>query len=164
MLRNFGKFKESLVKVYLRQILEGLSYLHSKGVLHRDIKGGNILVSAQGIIKLADFGSSKMLTDIVNNEMHGSITGTPNYMAPEVVNQEKYGVKADIWSLGCTIIEMVTGKPPWSQYNNPITVMIKIAKANEPPPIPDDLSPEAKSFVKGCLQIKPEDRLSVSEL
>ena len=86
-MRKFGKFKESLVKVYLREILEGLIYLHDHGVVHRDIKAANILVDNNGVCKLADFGSSKRLSEFSRAELMRSIQGTPNYMAPEVVNQ-----------------------------------------------------------------------------
>lgn len=97
MLRKFGKFKEPLIRVYLKQILKGLAYLHANKVLHRDIKASNILVDHQGKIKLAghlllrknnfkDFGCSKSIEDLVNMESSGSLCGTPNFMAPEVVN------------------------------------------------------------------------------
>jgi mitogen-activated protein kinase kinase kinase len=86
-------------------------------------------------------------------------------MAPEVINQQRYGRKADIWSLGCTIIEMASGRPPWSEVGvNPIAVMMKVAKTDKPPTYPPDISNEMKSFLDACLQIKPEDRWSVKRL
>ncbi|CAD8149994.1 unnamed protein product [Paramecium pentaurelia] len=164
MLERFGCFKESLIKTYLKQILLGLSYLHSQNVIHRDIKGGNILIDNSGKCKLADFGSSKQLSDFAHDTL-GSICGTPNYMAPEVINQEQYGKKADIWSLGCTIIEMATGQPPFSEFKDAIAIMVKIGKSTQPPPIPSQLiSVESRNFLSLCLQIDPKQRATVDEL
>ncbi|CAD8146764.1 unnamed protein product [Paramecium pentaurelia] len=164
LLERFGCFRERLIKTYLKQILLGLSYLHAKNVIHRDIKGGNILIDNSGRCKLADFGSSKQLSDITHDTV-GSICGTPNFMAPEVINQEQYGKKADIWSLGCTIIEMATGQPPYSEYKDAIAVMVRIGKSTQPPPIPSQLSsPEAKDFLSKCLQIDPKQRATADEL
>lgn len=91
----------------MKQVLEGLNYLHRHGVLHRDIKGANVLVDKNGVCKLADFGSSIRFEEI--NFNHITITGTPNWMAPEVMREENCGKKADIWSIGCMMIEMLTG-------------------------------------------------------
>jgi serine/threonine protein kinase len=97
--------------VYTKQILEGLEYLHVNNIVHRDIKGSNVLVDRNGVCKLADFGNSKRLYCTKNDNQ---IKGTAHWMAPEVIKQLKYGRFSDIWSLGCTIIEMATGSPPWS--------------------------------------------------
>ena len=113
MISKFGKLKESLIKIYLIQILEGICYLHKHKVIHRDIKGGNVLVSNQGECKLADFGSCKKLNEIAGANFL-SLQGTPHWMAPEVIKQQSYGRKADIWSLGCLTIEMATGNPPFN--------------------------------------------------
>ncbi|CAD8137875.1 unnamed protein product [Paramecium octaurelia] len=164
MLERFGCFKESLIKTYLRQILLGLSYLHAQNVIHRDIKGGNILIDNSGKCKLADFGSSKQLSDFAHDTL-GSICGTPNYMAPEVINQEQYGKKADIWSLGCTIIEMATGLPPFSELKDAIAIMVRIGKSTKPPPIPPQLvSDESRHFLSLCLQVDPKKRATVDQL
>ncbi|CAD8058805.1 unnamed protein product [Paramecium sonneborni] len=164
LLERFGCFRERLIKTYLKQILLGLSYLHGKNVIHRDIKGGNILIDNSGRCKLADFGSSKQLSDITHDSL-GSICGTPNFMAPEVINQEQYGKKADIWSLGCTIIEMATGQPPYSEYKDAIAIMVKIGKSTQPPEIPEQLqSFEARDFLSKCLQIDPKKRSTADEL
>ncbi|CAD8174569.1 unnamed protein product [Paramecium pentaurelia] len=164
MIKRFGKFKESLIKVYLKQILLGLQYLHSQGVIHRDIKGANILINQNGQVKLADFGSGKQLSEI-KQEIVGSLCGTPNFMAPEVINQQQYGKKADIWSLGCTMIEMATGHPPFFEVKNIYTIMVKISKLTEMIPIPEELkSEQAKDFLKRCLQLNPEDRWETEDL
>ncbi|CAD8122453.1 unnamed protein product [Paramecium sonneborni] len=159
MLQKFGPFQESLIKVYMRQILLGLEYLHQNGIMHRDIKGANVLVDNQGVCKLADFGSSKKIA--LNSD--STIFGTPNFMAPEVVQQQKYGRKADIWSLGCTMIELATGKPPWHQLTNQFAVMIRIGKG-EIPQIPEGLSEEAKNFVSHCLEVDERKRWNCNKL
>ncbi|CAD8166494.1 unnamed protein product [Paramecium pentaurelia] len=164
MIKRFGKFKESLIKVYLKQILLGLNYLHTKGVIHRDIKGANILINQNGQVKLADFGSGKQLSEI-KHDIIGSLCGTPNYMAPEVINQQHYGKKADIWSLGCTMIEMATGNPPFYEFKNIYTVMVKISKLTETIPIPEELkSEQARDFLKRCIQLNPEERWEAEDL
>ncbi|CAK60937.1 unnamed protein product (macronuclear) [Paramecium tetraurelia] len=164
MIKRFGKFKESLIKVYLKQILLGLQYLHSQGVIHRDIKGANILINQNGQVKLADFGSGKQLSEI-QQDVVGSLCGTPNFMAPEVINQQQYGKKADIWSLGCTMIEMATGHPPFSEVKNIYTIMVKISKLTDMIPIPEELkSEQARDFLKKCLQLNPEDRWEAEDL
>lgn len=97
---------------YTRQILRGLDYLHSKGIVHRDIKGANIMVTSRGVVKLIDFGSAKKHVGELSQDIH-SVRGTPYWMAPEVICGLGYGRKSDIWSLGCTVLEMATTKPPW---------------------------------------------------
>ncbi|CAI5967606.1 unnamed protein product [Closterium sp. NIES-65] len=108
MLEKFGKFSESLVRVYTRQLLLGLEYLHRCKIIHRDIKGGNVLVDRDGVIKLADFGASKVRGRWARGASR--IRGSVFWMAPEVITGAGYGRKADIWSLGCTVIEMLTGR------------------------------------------------------
>jgi serine/threonine protein kinase len=116
LLKKYGSFNERLIQIYTNQILQGLEYLHINNIVHRDIKGGNVLVDKNGTCKLADFGNSKRLYSELEDD--NQIKGTAHWMAPEVIKQNKYGRYSDIWSLGCTIIEMATGSPPWSQYKN----------------------------------------------
>ena len=122
LLNKFGKFNEPLIRVYTKQILEGLEYLHYHKIIHRDIKGANVLVNNEGIVKLADFGASKRIYGLSNEKTQfHSLRGTINWMAPEVIKQEGHGRYADIWSLGCTVLEMATAKPPWYNKPNPVT-------------------------------------------
>ncbi|GJP72006.1 hypothetical protein CLOP_g2969 [Closterium sp. NIES-67] len=110
MLEKFGAFSESLVRVYTRQLLLGLEYLHACRIVHRDIKGGNVLVDRDGVVKLVDFGAFKSFHEGTVGEGCKSIRGSVFWMAPEVIKGEGYGRRADIWSVGCTVIEMLTGR------------------------------------------------------
>ncbi|XXG60871.1 hypothetical protein AAC387_Pa04g2678 [Persea americana] len=152
--------RETQVSRYTRQILKGLKYLHDRDVLHRDIKCGNILVGADGSVKLADFGLAKETSKL--NKLK-SCKGSAYWMAPEVVNPRMtYGLAADIWSLGCSVLEMLTRQPPyypleWTQAFFQIGHSI-------PPPIPNSLSSDAQDFIRQCLRVVPDDRPPASKL
>lgn len=163
LLGKFGSFPESVIRMYTKQLLVGLEYLHKNGIIHRDIKGANILVDNKGCIKLADFGASKKVVELATMTGAKSMKGTPYWMAPEVMLQTGHNFSADIWSVGCTVIEMATGKPPWSQYEV-MTAIYYIGSTKSPPPIPEHLSEEAKDFLHKCLQKDPNSRASASEL
>ena len=148
MLQKFGAFSESMVAVYTKQILTGLEYLHANRIIHRDIKGANILVDADGIVKLADFGASKQLQNVMGASVQQqSLKGTPYWMAPEVIKQTGHGRQADIWSVGCTMIEMLTGKPPWSHCDTQVSALFHIASSKDPPKLPTDISSVCSSFL-----------------
>ncbi|XP_027331591.1 mitogen-activated protein kinase kinase kinase 5-like isoform X2 [Abrus precatorius] len=160
-----GAITESVVRNFTRHILSGLAYLHSNKTIHRDIKGANLLVNESGIVKLADFGLSKI---VMGNAFELSLKGTPNWMAPEVVkgsikneSNPDLVMGIDIWSLGCTIIEMFTGKPPWSESTGP-SAMFKVLQQS--PPIPESLSSVGKDFLQQCFQRDPADRPSAATL
>ena len=168
LLCKFGAFPETVVQTYTGQTLQGLSYLHENRIIHRDVKGANILVDTQGCVKLADFGCSKSFVDTyicskeINNQNH-TIIGTPYWMAPEVILSEGHGRSADIWSLGCTILEMLTKSPPFAQLE-PHAAMFRIAKLSGPPPLPESLSPELEDFLLKCLARNPTERPTALEL
>lgn len=165
LLRTFGSFSEKVIRVYSRQILLGLEYLHRHQIMHRDIKGANILVDNAGVVKLADFGASKRLAEMVTMEGgNRSIKGTPYWMAPEVIKQTGHGRQADIWSVGCTILEMATGKPPWSEFGSQMSALFHIASSKGPPPIPESLSHEAHDFLLLCFNRVPKDRPNATRL
>ncbi|GLT39038.1 hypothetical protein SLA2020_132460 [Shorea laevis] len=160
-----GAITESVVRNFTRHILYGLAYLHSTKTIHRDIKGANLLVDASGVVKLADFGMARHLT---GQRADLSLKGSPYWMAPELMqavmqkdNSSDLALAVDIWSLGCTIIEMFTGKPPWSDYEG-AAAMFKVMR--DTPPIPGTLSPEGKDFLRCCFQRNPADRPSASTL
>uniref|UniRef100_A0A7S1X2H0 Protein kinase domain-containing protein n=1 Tax=Tetraselmis chuii TaxID=63592 RepID=A0A7S1X2H0_9CHLO len=166
LLAKFGSFTESVIRVYTKQILLGLEFLHTHQIMHRDIKGANILVDNSGVVKLADFGASKKIEDLVTVDSGcKSIKGTPYWMAPEVITQTGHGRQADIWSVGCTVIEMATGKPPWSQhFPVPMSAMFHIASSKHPPPLPERLSPEARDFLMLCFNRVPKERPNATRL
>jgi len=164
LLVSFGAFGENVIRLYTRQILLGLQYLHGNKLAHRDIKGANILVTSDGCVKLTDFGHSKRLEGTAATLNFNSLKGTPFWMAPEVIKQEGHGRRADIWSVGCTVVEMGSGKPPWSELSNPMTAMFAIASSEEPPAIPEGLTEEAHQFIALCFRRNPSERPTAADL
>ncbi|TYH39185.1 hypothetical protein ES332_D12G162500v1 [Gossypium tomentosum] len=145
---KFGPFPESLVAVYIAQVLEGLVYLHEQGVIHRDIKGANILTTKEGLVKLADFGVATKLTEADVNTH--SVVGTPYWMAPEVIEMSGVSAASDIWSVGCTVVELLTCVPPYYELQ-PMPALFRIVQ-DENPPIPDSLSPDITDFLRQCFK------------
>ncbi|KAF8018112.1 hypothetical protein BT93_H3112 [Corymbia citriodora subsp. variegata] len=164
LLGKFGPFPETVIRTYTKQLLLGLEYLHKNGIMHRDIKGANILVDNKGCIKLADFGASKQVVELATISGAKSMKGTPYWMAPEVILQTGHSFSADVWSVGCTVIEMATGKPPWSEQYQEVAALFYIGTTKSHPPIPDHLSDEAKDFLLQCLQKEPHARRTASQL
>ncbi|KAL5007408.1 hypothetical protein ScPMuIL_016214 [Solemya velum] len=166
ILARFGALDESVFRRYTRQVLEGVEYLHSNDVIHRDIKGGNIMLMPNGIIKLIDFGCAKRLCinlSMGQSQILKSMKGTPYWMAPEVVNETGHGKKSDIWSIGCSIFEMATRKPPWADMN-PMAAIFAIGSNRPIPQLPDKYSQDARDFVSACLIRDQNLRPSATEL
>ncbi|KAI0244145.1 Suppressor of Sensor Kinase (SLN1) [Massospora cicadina] len=163
---------ENVVKIYTFQMLQGLEYLHDKGVLHRDIKPDNLLLDHIGVIKFVDFGASKViaqnrtLAKSTKAGVNKSLTGTPMYMAPEVITGGNRGTQGaqDIWSLGCCVLEMVTGKRPWSNLDNEWAIMYHVASGHPPLPDPSQISPQGMDFLKSCFIAQPAQRPSAKTL
>jgi mitogen-activated protein kinase kinase kinase len=180
MLVNYGSLPEGLISNFVRQILAGLSYLHSEDIIHRDIKGANILVDNKGTVKISDFGISKRVeastllnpTAPLNTARRGgprvSLQGSVFWMAPEVVRQTAYTKKADIWSLGCLIVEMFTGSHPHPNCTQ-LQAIFKIGGSggnpeNARPDLPEHASEDAKVFMRSTFEIDHERRPSAEEL
>ncbi|CAN6920987.1 unnamed protein product [Brassica oleracea] len=147
---KFGPFPESLVAVYIAQVLEGLVYLHEQGVIHRDIKGANILTTKEacGLVKLADFGVATKLNESEFDT--NSVVGSPYWMAPEVIELIGVCAASDIWSVGCTVIELLTCVPPYFDMQ-PSAALYRIVQ-DDSPPIPDSLSPDITDFLRQCFK------------
>lgn len=169
-LRRYGKFADAVIRSLTRQTLEGLQYLHHRGILHRDLKADNLLLDLDGICKISDFGISKRSRDVYANDGTMSMQGTIFWMAPEVIQTKKQGYSAKIdmyssaiclcikrlmylrWSLGCVVLEMFAGRRPWSN-EEAISVLYTLGQG-QPPPIPEDvipdLSDESRDFLGRC--------------
>lgn len=183
MIEKFGVFPENLAAIYIEQVLKGLNYLHQNGVVHRDIKGPNLLITKNGVVKLADFGIAMMVkvkdcerirssgsrsdsnsenertTGDGSSELSSTtskadsfgvpvgteaeewtiVEGSPFWMAPEIIQMNRPTTACDIWSLGCTVIELLTGSPPYYEMP-PLAALYKVVK-EERPPFPDSISP-----------------------
>lgn len=160
IIKKFDPFPEHLVAHFTKQVLDGLCYLHSQGVVHRDIKGANLLTTKEGIVKLADFGVAMKLTESTKSM---SIVGTPYWMAPEIVEQTGYCTTAcDIWSLGCTVIELFTGQPPYYELET-MSALYRIVQ-DDCPPIPGNISQDLRDFLMNCFQKEPLLRVDAPSL
>ena len=168
-LRKHGKFEERVVSSLTRQTLDGLSYLHAEGILHRDLKADNILLDTDGTCKISDFGISKRSDNIYGNDATNSMQGSVFWMAPEVIRSQGqgYSAKVDIWSLGCVVLEMFAGRRPWAK-EEAIGAIYKLGSLNQAPPIPDDvsatISADAIGFMLDCFTIDPGERPTAQTL
>lgn len=174
LVKRFKPLPPRVVRRWTKQLLSGLLYLHAQHIIHRDIKGDNVLVDttadpdSDAQIKLADFGAARRLTDAVTRSR--TVIGTPYWMAPEVVDVtgegQGYSYKADVWSVGCTVAEMLSGQPPWPSKSNAAAAIMMIASAEGmPTEIPvAEATPGCLDFMQRCFVRHPEQRPTVEEL
>ncbi|KAH8553767.1 hypothetical protein BGW37DRAFT_487007, partial [Umbelopsis sp. PMI_123] len=161
LLASYGAFKEPLVCSFVRQILKGLNYLHGRDIIHRDIKGANVLVDNKGGVKISDFGISKKVEDdmmLVSGASANrpSLQGSVFWMAPEVVKQTQYTRKADIWSLGCMVVEMFTGDHPFPEFSQ-MQAIFQIG-SYKAPNIPEHIGDDAKDFLSRTFDLDYRER------
>ncbi|KAG0040212.1 hypothetical protein BGZ82_004457 [Podila clonocystis] len=160
-LLRMGKIEEKCIAVIAREVLQALGYLHKHGIIHRDIKAANILLTDEGRVQLCDFGVAGQVT--MNSLKRNSFVGTPYWMAPEVIKEgQTYDYKADIWSFGITIYEIATGNPPFADQD-PMRAVTLIPKSR-PAQLEGDWSPAMKEFVALCLHEEPNERPSAEDL
>ncbi|GCB64220.1 hypothetical protein scyTo_0011722 [Scyliorhinus torazame] len=169
LLNKYGAFKEQVIINYNEQLLRGLAYLHENQIIHRDIKGANLLIDSTGQrLRIADFGAAARLASKGTGagEFQGQLLGTIAFMAPEVLRGQQYGRSCDVWSVGCVIIEMACAKPPWNaeKHSNHLALIFKIASATSAPSIPNHLSPALRDVALRCLELQPQDRPPSREL
>ncbi|KAF9971795.1 hypothetical protein BGZ73_005158 [Actinomortierella ambigua] len=164
-LKRSGPFPEAVIKFFSRQILLGLEYIHSKRIVHRDIKAANVLVDEQGTCKISDFGISKRNAASQGgyDEDVGSLQGSVFWMAPEMVTSKAYGAKVDIWSFGCLVLEMFTGQQPWKGYA-PQQALFTIGSSSAHPPIPETICEEGQRLLARCFITDANLRPTAAEL
>ncbi|KAK9727648.1 kinase that interacts with cdc31p [Basidiobolus ranarum] len=158
---EFSRIEEKYIALIAKEVLMALSYLHKTGIIHRDIKAANILLTEEGRVQLCDFGVARQIS--LNSFKRYSFVGTPYWMAPEVIQQgSKYDFKADIWSFGITLFEIATGNPPYADQN-PKRALYLIPR-NKPIQLEGNFSSILKEFIRLCLANDPNDRPSADEL
>ncbi|CUG89331.1 protein kinase, putative [Bodo saltans] len=148
ILKMFGSLQEKQAAIFTHQMLEGLLYLHAKNICHRDLKGDNLLIDTRGVLKLADFGTAKELA----SQATSTVAGTAYFMAPEVIQGVGHGVEADVWSVGCCVIEMITGKPPFFHLKNQYAIMMHVAENSKSL---DDVQGDGQGTVEVSLDPEP---------
>ncbi|KAK1666606.1 hypothetical protein QYE76_054765 [Lolium multiflorum] len=153
-----GRLPERAIRAYAGDVARALAYLHARSLVHGDVKGRNVVIGADGRARLTDFGCARGVDSPL------PIGGTPAFMAPEVARGEEQGPAADVWALGCTVVEMATGRAPWSDLNDLLAAVHRIGYTDAVPEVPGWLSPEAKAFLAACFARDARDRSTAADL
>lgn len=153
--------REGQIAALIKEVLKAMEFLHLNGIIHRDIKSDNILLSIDGQVKLIDFGFCAQLDD--TQEKRKTFAGSPYWLSPEIITRKAYDTKTDIWSLGILIIEMLEGAPPYLN-ETPLKAIYLIATSGKPQIDYGRISPELGNFLDRCLDVDPDNRATASEL
>ncbi|XP_047079451.1 mitogen-activated protein kinase kinase kinase 18-like [Lolium rigidum] len=161
-----GRCEEPLIRSRVGDVLRGLAHVHGSGIAHCDVKARNVLVGADGRAKLADFGCARRTVEAedLGNSNAAAISGTPMFLSPEAARGEAQGTAADIWAVGCTVIEMATGGAPWPGLSSPAAALHHVARSEDVPEAPAWLSGEGKDFLARCLVRDPAQRWTAEQL
>lgn len=163
ILERRGNFSEDFVRWSLYQVAKGLAAMHSKNVLHRDIKSDNILCRPSGDVKLADLGFSVFLSEQTQYRM--SQKGTPSWVSPEIARGVQYSKEVDVWSFGCYAYELVQAEPPHhSHFQNGLDALLDAIIKLDVPPVTGNWSPELKDFISKCFIRDPKQRWTFAQL
>ncbi|KAG5175717.1 kinase-like domain-containing protein [Tribonema minus] len=164
LLARFGPLSEHVTRLYARQALRGLAYLHANGIVHRDLKGDNLLIDGEGTIKIADFGTSARVPD---GAAAAEMLGTPYFMAPEMLLRCDHGLPVDIWGFACTVLQMLTNRRPWHSCrvtSLPALLSVMQAALQRMPPLPPDMSPVMRAVLVNCFRWDPAERPTSRQL
>ncbi|TKW16242.1 hypothetical protein SEVIR_5G287100v4 [Setaria viridis] len=153
-----GRLEERDIRAYAGDVARGLAYLHARALVHGDVKARNVVIGADGRARLTDFGCARPV------ESARPIGGTPAFMAPEVARGEEQGPAADVWALGCTVVEMATGRAPWSDMDDLLAAVHRIGYTDAVPEVPAWLSAEAKDFLASCFKRRASARPTAAQL
>jgi len=161
LLRRSKRFSDSSAAFYVACVILAFDYLHAKGVIYRDLKPENLLLDSSGYVKLTDFGFSRQLEE---GEAAWTFCGTPEYVAPEIITNKSHDLRADIWSLGILVFELLTGAPPFTQRNSSGQVYPEILKGMRSVHFPGCISSSAAEIIRQCCRLSPGQRPSLSHL
>eukprot|EP00756_Hemistasia_phaeocysticola_P057630 Hpha_TRINITY_DN34237_c0_g1::TRINITY_DN34237_c0_g1_i1::g.34400::m.34400 len=160
LLSVAGTLPIGAVRKYMQGLSQGLNYIHSHGIIHRDLKPGNILLTSDGLVKLADFGAAVQLARLVDETI-----GTPQYMAPELCRGHGVGPASDVWSVGIILCELLTSSLPWNLGQLPLTAFIhRLGNEDISPVIPQEIGPEAHDLAWSCFRMRAEERPTAVQL